>query len=118
MPTKPPHPCNQPGCAALTNERFCQPHAAVRQQSYERARGSAAARGYGAKWRRARAAYLAAHPLCCKCGARGIVAAATVVDHIKPHRGDMKLFWDRKNWQPLCKEHHDRKTATEDGRWG
>ena len=21
----------------------------------------------------------------------------TVVDHIKPHRGDMKLFWDRGN---------------------
>jgi 5-methylcytosine-specific restriction protein A len=50
--------------------------------------------------------------------------AATVVDHIEPHRGDMKLFWDHKNWRPLCKRHHDRKTANEDshrgrdGRWG
>jgi hypothetical protein len=48
------------------------------------------------------------------------VAAATVVDHITPHKlkeallsGDaaaiskaQKLFWSR-NWQGLCKQHHD-----------
>ena len=39
---------------------------------------------------------------------------ATVVDHIKPHRGDKKLFWDRGNWQPLCEHHHNVKTMTED----
>ena len=39
---------------------------------------------------------------------------ATVVDHIKPHRGDAKLFWDETNWQPLCKSCHDHKTMTED----
>lgn len=33
--------------------------------------------------------------------------AATVVDHIVPHGGDLKLFWDVKNWQPLCKKCHD-----------
>ncbi len=38
----------------------------------------------------------------------------TVVDHIKPHRGDRKLFWDRGNWQPLCEHHHNVKTMTED----
>lgn len=43
---------------------------------------------------------------------------ANVVDHIKPHRGDKVLFWDSANWQPLCKECHDRKTATEDGGFG
>ena len=33
----------------------------------------------------------------------------TVIDvgHIKPHRGDRQLFWDRGNWQPLCEHHHD-----------
>jgi 5-methylcytosine-specific restriction protein A len=31
---------------------------------------------------------------------------ASVVDHIKPHRGDRKLFWERSNWQPLCQHHH------------
>ena len=39
---------------------------------------------------------------------------ATVVDHITPHRGDKKLFWDEDNWQPLCKRCHDKKTMTED----
>lgn len=38
----------------------------------------------------------------------------TVVDHIVPHRGDQKLFWDRGNWQPLCEHHHNVKTMTED----
>lgn len=39
---------------------------------------------------------------------------ATVVDHIIPHRGDNKLFWDKSNWQSLCKRCHDKKTMTED----
>ncbi|WP_323784771.1 HNH endonuclease signature motif containing protein [Thalassovita sp.] len=35
-------------------------------------------------------------------------ASATVVDHIKAHRGDERLFWDRTNWQPLCAPCHNR----------
>ena len=62
---------------------------------------------YGSRWRRARAAYLAEHPLCALCEAQGRVVAATVVDHIVPHKGDAALFWDVANWQPLCKRHHD-----------
>ena len=48
-----------------------------------------------------------AHPLCVMCQADGRVEPATVVDHIKPHRGDSAMFWDRSNWQSLCKRHHD-----------
>ena len=44
------------------------------------------------------------------------VIRETVVDHIVPHRGDQKLFWDKSNWQPLCKACHDRKTWREDNR--
>lgn len=44
----------------------------------------------------------------------GEMVKATVVDHIIPHRGDQKLFWDQRNWQSLCKQCHDRKTLTED----
>ena len=29
--------------------------------------------------------------------------AAAVVDHVIPHLDDKALFWDRNNWQPLCK---------------
>lgn len=81
-------------------------------------RESAASRGYGWRWRLARRGFLAAHPLCAQCSAEGVVRAATVVDHIIPHKGDQALFWDRSNWQPLCKAHHDRKTAREDGGFG
>jgi 5-methylcytosine-specific restriction protein A len=45
---------------------------------------------------------------------QGRLVKATVVDHIVPHRGDVKLFWDENNWQSLCKSCHDHKTMTED----
>lgn len=73
----------------------------------EQRRGSSAQRGYTNRWKKARAAYLLKHPLCRMCRDTGKVVPATVVDHIKPHRGDMALFWDSSNWQPLCKWHHD-----------
>ena len=38
---------------------------------------------------------------------------ATVVDHIKPHRGSWPLFIDPANHQSLCKRCHDQKTARE-----
>jgi 5-methylcytosine-specific restriction protein A len=64
-------------------------------------RPTAGARGYGSKWRTARAEFLRLHPTCAMCS-----APATVVDHIIPHRGDLSLFWRRSNWQPLCATHH------------
>ena len=45
--------------------------------------------------------------LCEDCLAQGIIRLANIVDHIIPHKGDYKLMWDRSNWQPLCKPHHD-----------
>lgn len=72
-------------------------------------RGSSAARGYGAAWQKARDAYLAKHPMCaCGCGGR-----ATVVDHIVPHRGDMKVFWDSSKWQGLTARCHARKSPAD-----
>lgn len=81
-------------------------------------RGSAHERGYNSRWRKARATYLKRHPLCRQCEDEGLITAATVVDHIVPHRGDQGLFWDTDNWQPLCKRHHDTKTVREDGGFG
>jgi 5-methylcytosine-specific restriction protein A len=74
-------------------------------------RPSAAKRGYDGRWRKAREGYLRKHPLCVLCEAGKRVVVATVVDHIVPHRGDDRLFWDSSNWQALCKTCHDRKTA-------
>ncbi|BAU28970.1 HNH endonuclease [Aneurinibacillus soli] len=62
--------------------------------------------------------FLARNPLCKECQAEGNTVVAEVVDHIIPHKGDHVLFWDEKNWQPLCKRHHDSKTAKEDGGFG
>jgi 5-methylcytosine-specific restriction enzyme A len=76
-------------------------------------RPSSAARGYDRRWRKASKRFLAQHPLCRECERGGRVVPATVVDHITPHRGDYGLLWDVGNWQPLCKRHHDRKTARE-----
>jgi 5-methylcytosine-specific restriction protein A len=41
----------------------------------------------------------------------GSVKAATDVDHVIPHRGNERLFWDEGNWQALCHECHSAKTA-------
>lgn len=62
---------------------------------------------YNSAWRKARGAYLSANPLCRMHLQLGQVVAASVVDHIKPHAGDLSLFWNRANWQPLCKPCHD-----------
>ena len=75
---------------------------------------SAGARGYTRAWQKARKKYLEAHPLCVECMKEGRYVRATDVDHIKPHRGDRSLFWDRSNWQALCKRCHDRKTRNQD----
>jgi 5-methylcytosine-specific restriction protein A len=91
--------------------------AAAVKRELDRQRPSASRRGYGPRWRRARAAYLACHPLCVRCQAEGRIEPSTTLDHIVPHRGDQKLFWDRSNWAALCKTCHDAKTARE-GRWG
>lgn len=40
------------------------------------------------------------------------------MDHIIPHRGDQKLFWDKTNWQAMSGPCHSRKTASEDGGFG
>lgn len=76
-------------------------------------RGNAASRGYDHRWRKARLAFLQEHPLCVECRASGRYTAATVVDHIAPHKGNASLFWNLGNWQPLCKPHHDAKTLRE-----
>jgi len=77
------------------------------KKEFDRQRGTANQRGYGYKWQKARAGFLRSHPLCVKCELESRVRVATVVDHIKPHRNNMKLFWDRNNWQPLCDTCHN-----------
>lgn len=76
----------------------------------------ASERGYNSRWRKARATYLASNPLCVYCKREGIIRTANVVDHITPHKGDSKLFWDKDNWQSLCKRCHDSTKQREENR--
>jgi 5-methylcytosine-specific restriction protein A len=80
-------------------------------------RQSSAERGYGPRWQKTRKGYLAAHPFCTDPHGehKGQQVLANELDHIVPHKGDMKLFWTRSNWQGLCKPCHSRKTASEGG---
>jgi 5-methylcytosine-specific restriction endonuclease McrA len=88
-------------------------------------RATTAQRGYGARWQRERAAFLAQpeNQFCVKCQARGMLNPGTmridgsletnprriglVVNHITPHKGNQRLMWDRANWEPLCHDDHD-----------
>ena len=90
----------------------------IEAKKVEPERKTAYERGYNNKWRKARFHYLQSHPLCVHCDAEGRVTPATDLDHIIPHKGDMSLFWDSHNWQPLCKSCHSRKTVLEDGGFG
>lgn len=86
---------------------------ARRSRAYDRERGTAAQRGYGAEWARNRRRYLQQHPLCVECAKREITRAATVVDHIIPAKVRPDLFWNQDNWQPLCASCHGKKTRRE-----
>lgn len=79
---------------------------------------SARERGYDSKWDRARLKYLEHNPLCVMCKAEGHIGAANTVDHIVPHRGDQKLFWDQKNWRSLCAHHHSSDAQRKDHGYG
>ena len=113
MPVRPKRPCAHPGCPELVaSGKYCDKHRAFHPEETR----SASSRGYGRSWQKASKQFLAAHPLCVQCMADGRYVKATVVDHIVPHRGDQKLFWNQDNWQALCKAHHDKKTGLEDSR--
>ena len=113
MPRRPKRPCSYPGCPNLTDGRFCKAHQKEENKRYERyERDPAIKRRYGRAWKRIRDSYAASHPLCEECRKDGRLTPATVVDHIIPHRGDQRLFWDEHNWQPLCKSCHDQKTGS------
>ena len=38
---------------------------------------------------------------------QGRIEVATVVDHIRAHKGNEALFFDANNLASLCKTHHD-----------
>lgn len=59
-------------------------------------------------WKKLRVWHLTRNPLCVMCLKEDRLTPANVVDHVKPHRGDMALFRDPLNLQSLCEPHHNR----------
>lgn len=111
MPRKPDRPCRYPGCPSLCDSGvYCEEHR--KEWSDDALRGGAHARGYNTRWRKARSLFLKQHPLCEECNRNDLLTPATIVDHIVPHRGDERLFWDEMNWQALCKKCHNGKTGS------
>jgi 5-methylcytosine-specific restriction protein A len=113
MGWKPDKPCPSPGCDKKIppDEKYCAEHLRAYLEEIESRRPSSFARGYTRKWLDESRAFREKHPWCAKCG-----LPSTETDHIKPHKGNIELFWNKRNWQALCHECHSRKTATE-GRW-
>jgi len=118
MPLKAKHPCNKSGCPALTAERFCETHTQENRRAVDANRDPTSRQLYDRRWNVARVLFLRKNPLCVECKKTGRVVAANVVDHVEPHRGNYQKFWDQTKWQPMCKPHHDAKTAKEDGGFG
>jgi 5-methylcytosine-specific restriction protein A len=111
MANKPLRPCNHAGCDALTREGYCDKHRPKPQ------------RRESAEWHRLyslriwteelRPTQLLREPWCRRCAQLGHRTKATVVDHVRPHRGNMAIFIDAANLQSLCKRCHDLKTLAE-----
>ena len=122
--------CRRAGCGVLIEVAgYCVKHTQLKHSEDNAKRGTAHERGYTSAWMKARRYYLQAHPLCVYCQCEGIIRAATVVDHITPHRlkeaidsGDQPairtaqaLFWDsQNNWQSLCSPHHNSTKQSEE----
>ena len=117
-PEAPFRPCKKFGCGKITKNKngYCDTHQEyareleeARKKRWENEQESSSQRGYGAAWRRLRAAKLRSCPLCERCG-----AVATVVHH--KDKNQWNCSWD--NLESLCRdcheEHHGRKIKKRD----
>ena len=112
MPQRPGTACSKPGCRGVVRNGVCSVCGPVRvavQRAHDEQRGTAAQRGYGARWQRLRAMVLNASPLCAECSRQGRVTPATDVHHLVKRRdGGPDSF---ENLEPLCHACHSRITA-------
>ena len=102
--------CAQPGCPAIQEAPRCRTHARAPDS-----RPSAAARGYGSRWRRTRAAHLSTQPFCTEPGCH---AVATDVDHIDGLGPNGPRGHDPGNLRSYCHSPHPQRTARDQpGGW-
>jgi 5-methylcytosine-specific restriction protein A len=120
VPTRAMHPCHAPGCPSVTPYRYCEQHehrAISETMMIDIARPQSQKRGYDNRWKSYASRFLKNNPVCVDPSQRhvGRVVPASQVDHIIPHKMDMKIFWDTDNHQALCASCGGYKSATEKG---
>jgi 5-methylcytosine-specific restriction protein A len=115
VPNAPLRPCSYPGCSNLVEAGRCDQHKVTADQTWQRDPERQSL--YGRRWRKIRAAHLAAEPWCVRCLEEGAYIPATDVDHIVDHKGDVESFY-KGELQSLCHAHHSEKTATENTQGG
>jgi 5-methylcytosine-specific restriction protein A len=77
--------CAYSGCPNLTDGYYCPEHAKVMAKQYNRyQRDPAINKRYGMQWRKIRARFIQANPLCAECKRQGRFTPATEVHHVKP----------------------------------
>lgn len=113
MANKPLRFCSWPGCSELCRDGYCDKHRPLIEKKradekarYQKSRPSARRAGYDADWQRCRSSYLARHPLCEMCLAKGEVKPAVLVHHIRPlSEGGSRL--DTANLAAVCTACHE-----------
>lgn len=112
MPRKAKKPCRYKNCPRLTESSsgYCLEHEKVQVRHYDKYNRLEHNERYGYKWRKIRAKFLSAHPLCEQCLRQGRYTAATEVHHITPLSDGGTN--DERNLMALCKACHSRITLT------
>ncbi|MDR1628545.1 MAG: HNH endonuclease [Oscillospiraceae bacterium] len=84
LPHKPRSPCRWNGCPKLTSQSYCEEHQKLVNKNYNRyERDSESNKRYGSRWKKIRAAFLSANPICELCGQDGRLTPAVLVHHKK-----------------------------------
>lgn len=66
------------------------------------------------RWQKLRKEHLAKEPYCVCPQHKGKMVEGNTVDHIVPHRGDPRLFWDKNNLQTLTASCHSSGKQSEE----
>ncbi len=112
MPTIPRPRCSVMRCTqvSIAHSSMCADHAPVPKQAPSRE----GLRQYKTSaWSSIRQAQLSRQPLCQGCKDRGLIRAASVVDHVWPWRSIGQHAFRANRFQSCCHECHSVKTGLE-----